>query len=69
MYKTTNDTCYSGDLGDPEGDFADRWVRSYRTNKAPRPTCTHAGCARQQTARGPFCMACFMDRLLEAKGA
>ncbi len=69
MFKTTNDTCYSGDLGDPEGDFADRWVRPYRTGKAPRPTCTEPGCDRQQTARGPRCMSCFMSFLLEQKEA
>jgi hypothetical protein len=69
MFKTTNDTCYSGDLGDPEGDYADRFVRSYRTSKAPRPTCTEPGCDRQQTARGPRCMSCFMDNLLSVKGA
>ena len=70
MYKTSSTySCWThGDLGDPEGDFADRWVRPYRTNKQPRPACTHAGCDRQQTARGPYCMPCFMDRLLEAKG-
>jgi len=69
MFKTAYDNWSEGDLGDPEGDYADRFVRSYRTIKAPRPTCTEPGCGRQQTARGPRCMSCFMDHLLQVKGA
>jgi hypothetical protein len=69
MYKTSSTyACWShGDLGDPEGDYADRWVRSYR-KPVSRPACTNPGCERPQTARGPVCMPCFMDALLQSKG-
>lgn len=69
MYKTSSTyACWShGDLGDPEGDYADRWVRKYR-NVSSLLTCTKPGCARPQTAGGPLCMSCFMDALFETKG-
>lgn len=51
-----------GDLGDPEGDYADRWSRKYR-NISSLLTCTKPGCARPQTARGPLCMSCRIDQL------
>jgi hypothetical protein len=69
MYKTTNDTCYSGDLGDPEGDYADRWVRTYSDRHLHvTATCVEPGCSRKQTVKGPRCMPCFIEHLTATKG-